>query len=99
MKEKAALPYSPVLYEQNLSVQRIYLVEPGQGEARELTVDGHFSALEWSPDGKKLICASAPTSLVDDSYMSVTLSIVDVATMKVLSTIDHQGKKGDAQWS
>ncbi|MBL0009071.1 MAG: hypothetical protein IPP25_18350 [Saprospiraceae bacterium] len=62
-------------------------------ERRELTVDGHFSALAWSPDGKKLICASAPTSLVDDSYMSVTLSIVDVATMKVLSTIDHQERR------
>jgi dipeptidyl aminopeptidase/acylaminoacyl peptidase len=99
VKPKSTLPYSPELYEQNLSVQRIYTVTPGSGDARELDLDGHFMAFEWSPDGKKMICAKASTSLVDDTYMAVSLSIVDVATMKVLATIDHQGKMGDFQWS
>ncbi|HEY3387835.1 MAG TPA: S9 family peptidase [Saprospiraceae bacterium] len=98
-KAKAALPYSPELYEQNLAIARIYLVEPGIGTAKEILVDGHFTEFEWSPDGKKLLCAKAPTSLVDDSYMAMSLSVVDIATMKVLSTIDHQGKLGEFKWS
>lgn len=98
-KAKSNLPYSPELYEQNLSVQKIYIVEPGAGTASEVAVDGHFSALEWSPDGKKLLCAKAPTSLVDDSYMAVSLVVIDLASMKISATIDHQGKMGDMQWS
>jgi dipeptidyl aminopeptidase/acylaminoacyl peptidase len=98
-KAKAALPYSPELYEQNLAVSRVYLVEPGVGPAKELMVDGHFTEFEWSPDGKRLLCAKAPTSLVDDSYMAVSMSVVDVASMNVMSTIDHQGKLGIFQWS
>jgi dipeptidyl aminopeptidase/acylaminoacyl peptidase len=98
-KAKAALPYSPELYEQNLSVQKIYLVEPGVGAAKEIAVDGHFMAFEWSPDGKKLLCSKAPTSLVDDSYMAVSLVIIDIATQQITATIDHPGKKGDMQWS
>jgi len=98
-KEPATLPYKPELYEQNLPVQRIYIVEPGQGSAKELAVDGHFTELEWSPDGKRLLCAKAPTSLVDDGYMAMSLVVVDAMSMQVLGTIDHQGKLGMFRWS
>ena len=98
-KPKPALPYSPELYEQNLSVQRLYIVQPGVGDAKEILIEGNFIAAEWNPDGTKLLCSKSPTSLVDDSYMAVSLVVIDVAAMKVIGTVDHQGKMGDMQWS
>jgi dipeptidyl aminopeptidase/acylaminoacyl peptidase len=98
-KAKPALPYTPELYEQQLTFQRLYTVQPGNGEAKELMVDGHFSQLEWSPDGTRLLCAIAPTPLVDDSYMAETFSIIDAAGMEVMGKIDHAGKTGESKWS
>lgn len=99
VKEKDALPYSPELYEENLVYQRIYFVEPGKGDARELMLDGHFTQFEWSPDGSRILCVSTPTPLVDDSYVAKSLSVVDVSTMKVTGRIEHQAKTGDFVWS
>lgn len=98
-KAKNDLPYSPELFEQNLTYQKVYIVQPGAGEAKELMVEGNFSQLDWSPDGGRLVCAIAPTPLVDDSYMAETLTIIDVTTMKVIGKIDHQGKTGECKWS
>ncbi len=99
-KPKSALPYSPELYEQNLAVQHIYLVRPGIGQqVREIETPGHFTAFEWSPTGDRLLCAYAPTSLVDDSYMAMHLMIINVEPMKILGQIDHSAKLGDFQWS
>lgn len=96
---KSALPYSPELYEQNLPVSHIYLIKPGIGQIREIETPGHFTDFKWSPAGDKLLCAFAPTSLVDDSYMAVHLSIINVEPMRILGQIDHNAKLGDYCWS
>ncbi len=98
-KEKSNLPYQPELYEQNLTFSRLYVVAPGNGEAKEIPVEGDFGSMAWSPDGTKLVCAIAPTPLVDDSYMAKTITIIDVKSMQVIGTVDHQGKSGDVVWS
>lgn len=99
VKAKPALPYAPELFEENLPVQRLYIVQPGNGPAMQVPVDGHFTQCKWSPDGKSLLCAKAPTSLVDDSYMAMQLVVIDAASMKVTGTIDHQAKLGESVWS
>lgn len=96
---KSNLPYSPELYEQNLPVQHIYLVRPGIDQIREVETPGHFTDFEWSPAGDRLLCAYAPTSLVDDSYMAMHLMVVDVEGMKIVGQIDHSGKLGEYCWS
>ena len=98
-KGKSDLPYQPVLYEQNLTYDRLYVVAPGNGEAKEIAVEGNFSHPVWSPDGSKMLCAIAPTPLVDDAYMAKTITIIDVADMKVIGKVDHQGKSSDLVWS
>jgi dipeptidyl aminopeptidase/acylaminoacyl peptidase len=99
VKEKAALPYAPEVYEETLPFQRLYLVEPGSGEAREVMTDGHFSQMEWDPEGNKILCTIAPTPLVDDSYVSEHFSVIDVTSLKVTANIDHEGKTGEGKWS
>jgi len=98
-KAKSTLPYSPELYEQNITFQKVYFVEPGKGDAREVMVDGHFSQLAVSPDGKKILCAVAPTPLVDDSYMAEQLTIISIPDMKVVGKVEHEGKTGSFAWS
>jgi dipeptidyl aminopeptidase/acylaminoacyl peptidase len=98
-KEKSNLPYQPELYEQDMTFSRLYVVEPGKGAAKEVETEGNFSSIAWSPDGTKLVCAIAPTPLVDDAYMAQTITIMDVSSMKVIGTVDHQGKLGDIIWS
>ncbi len=98
-KGKSDLPYQPELYEQDLAFDRLYVVSPGKGEAKEITVEGNFSHPVWSPDGSKILCAIAPTPLVDDSYMAKTITIIDVAGMQVVGKVDHQGKSSDLVWS
>ncbi len=98
-KKKSDLPYSPELYEENLPEARLYVTEPGKGDLREVQVEGNFLALEWSPDGKKLLCTKTPTSLVDDSYMAVSLVVIDAISMQLAATIEHEGKMGEFEWS
>ncbi len=99
VKAKPALPYTPELFEENLPVQRLYIVQPGQGQAKQVPVDGHFTQCKWSPDGKSLLCSKAPTSMVDDSYMAMQLLVIDAESMAVKATVDHQGKLGEFIWS
>ncbi len=99
VEEKSDLPYQPELYEQNLTFQRLYIADPNTGEVQEVPVDGHFSQIVWSPDGSKIVCAIAPTPLVDDSYMAKTITVIDAASMKVSGIVDHQGKSSEVVWS
>ncbi len=64
-----------------------------------LPLDGNASTLEWSPDGDRLVVALAPTPLIDDTYMSRRLRIVDVASGSVLTRIENPGKLGQVGWS
>ena len=98
-KPKSTLPYSPELYEQNMTYQRVYSVNPGAGEAKEIMIDGNFSQMALSPDGNRILCAVAPTPLVDDSYMAEELTIINIPEMKVIGKIEHQGKTGPFTWS
>ncbi|MFG0319866.1 MAG: WD40 repeat domain-containing protein, partial [Planctomycetota bacterium JB042] len=87
--------------EEELRFSRVWIAEPGNSdwEPRKLEIEGNPSELHWSPAGGKLAMALAPTPLVDDSYMAKKVSIVDVATGKLLHEYDNPGKLGQIAWS
>ncbi len=99
VKVKSDLPYTPELYEQQTSPQRAFVVQPGTGQPVELKEEGHFTSIEWSPDGTKVLCAVSPTPLVDDVLMAQKLKIFETSSGKLINTIAHAGKLGDAKWS
>ncbi|MFT5051448.1 MAG: dipeptidyl aminopeptidase/acylaminoacyl peptidase [Chlamydiales bacterium] len=70
-------------------------------EPIEVPVDGHPSALAWSPNGERLALGVAPTPLVDDSYMLKRIRIVDLASGSgsVTAEIANRGKLGSFRWS
>jgi dipeptidyl aminopeptidase/acylaminoacyl peptidase len=96
---KAKLPYQPILYEQNTPYSRAYLLNWDDKKLREVQLPGSFQDIQWSPDGKKLAVAVAPTPLVDDSYMKQSVHIVDARSLESEAQVEHSGKLGKIGWS
>jgi dipeptidyl aminopeptidase/acylaminoacyl peptidase len=101
-------------YEEDLRYVRVHLVDvagAGDGgggssrrdslaaEPRILELEGSASELHWSPDGRKLAVAIAPTPLIDDYYMRRDLHIVDPASGATTARIELPGKLGRVVWS
>lgn len=97
--KKSPLPYSPTIFEEDLSLRRPFAGTPG-GEIKEIsTVTGHCYSAHWSADGSKISIAAAPTALVDDSYTRQAIYIISSNDHRLITTIDHAGKLGDHVWS
>lgn len=99
--ESTQLPYKPEVYEENVTQRRGYVTnvaKPNHSPHR-FALNGSIYQMRWSPDGKKLAVAVAPTSLVDDYYMHQQVKIVDHHGEKILAEIDHEGKLGQIGWS
>ncbi len=73
--------------------------EAGGAKPKALPVQGSASELRWSPVGTLVAVALAPTSLVDDNYMSRRITIVDADSGKVAARIENPGKLGQIAWS
>jgi len=64
------LPYQPEIYEENLAYRFAYVADlAGEAEPQRIALDGHVSAVTWSPAGTRIALKVAPTPLVDDFYM------------------------------
>jgi dipeptidyl aminopeptidase/acylaminoacyl peptidase len=64
-----------------------------------LDLPGSAHALQWSPDGRSLAVALAPTPSVDDELMRQKLHIVELASRSVTATVETPGKLGVFRWS
>ena len=101
--------FNAEIYEEDFLPTRVWIAaadyeNPGpdrdeQNRPRMLPLKGSASTLTWSPDGKHLAVALAPTPLVDDSYMMRRIHIVDVQSGKSLFQLNTEGKLGQIEWS
>ena len=97
------------IYEEDYLLTKVWIgtgdyEKPGldrveENKPRMLPLKGSASTLKWSPDGKHLAVALAPTPLVDDSYMMRRIHFVDVESGKSLLQLDTEGKLGQIAWS
>ncbi len=90
------------VYEEGSRNVRVFLAPLGAGgtsEPRPLDLPGTASLPRFSPDGSRLALALAPTPLVDDEYMKRTVHVVDVATGKIVASVDHAAKLEDVRFS
>ncbi len=89
-------------YEENLKSTRIWIAAAEFGsdkEARMLDVDGSASELHWSPDGKSLAVALAPTPLIDHYYMYRRIHVLNAESGAVIQKFKNPGKIGHVAWS
>jgi dipeptidyl aminopeptidase/acylaminoacyl peptidase len=88
------------IYEESAEFTRVWLAEvDGLEPARELGVEGHVYAVEWSPLGDALLVSRAPTPLVDDQYMRQRAALVSAEDGSLRVEFATQGKLGAVGFS
>lgn len=94
--------FNAVVYEEELTFNRLFAAKVGEtvDEApREIKLPGYVSALQIAPGGLTGIVQSAPSPLVDDSYTSNRVHVIDLATGAVRAVVKTPGKLGDVEIS
>jgi len=93
--------FTQEIYEEDWRPVEIWIADfsGDSTEVKKLDVSGSASELHWSPDGKYLAVALAPTSLTDDHYMKRKVHILDAKTGKVIHNLENPGKLGQIAWS
>lgn len=112
-KEDEALEdagFTQEVYEEQWRATRVWTAEPYYGDrhwgaadeqkpAHMLELSGSASALRWSPEGRRLAVALAPSSSIDDYYMYRRLYVVNADTSQITARLDNPGKLDDFRWS
>jgi dipeptidyl aminopeptidase/acylaminoacyl peptidase len=94
------LPYRPLFYEENEPQRAGYVVDVAAGGAPQpVRHPGSYYLMEWSPDGRQLAVAVAPTPRIDDFYMFQSVKVADAATLEVVAEIGNEGKLAQIRWS
>ncbi len=89
------------VYEEDWRHNRIWIADLSEGEpeTRKVQLEGSASEIHWSPDGKRLALALAPTPLIDDYYMYRRIRIINAATGDIITQLENPGKLGEIAWS
>ncbi len=91
--------FNQEIYEEDWSKGSVWIGTLGAGDDPvKIELDVHVTEVHWSPDASHLALATAPTSLVDDSYTSKSIQIIDTAGTLV-AKIGTKGKLGAFAWS
>lgn len=93
-KELEEKGFKAVVYEESVLPSRVWMLDLETLEATAHDLSGSAYELTWSSDGSRYAVALAPTPLVDDSYTSQDIYVVDAASAKVHSRMGSVGKLG-----
>jgi len=92
--------FTAKVYEENPTRSRIWIAPvDGSATPKAMDVDGSAAELHWAPTGTRIAVALAPTSLVDQSYTSQRVHVIDTASGKVIAKTANPGKLGSIAWS
>ncbi|HSJ24570.1 MAG TPA: S9 family peptidase [Longimicrobiales bacterium] len=94
------LPYTPIFFEENVPQREGWVVDVASNAApRRMQPRGSYYQMEWSPDGNRIAVGLAPTPTVDDSYMRVSVLVLDAGSLQQVAAINNEGKLGQIRWS
>lgn len=97
-REKAG--HKQIVYEEDWRHTNLRLFTPGEDESVEVELGMSVQGFEWSPDGTRLALALTPTPLIDDSYMSKSIWIVDAAApFDARPAVANNGKMESFGWA
>lgn len=89
-------------YEENLKPTRIWIADAEfdtEKKPRLIDVEGSASEVNWSPSGRHIAVALAPTPLIDHYYMYRRYHILNAETGHVIQKLKNPGKIGHLAWS
>lgn len=88
------------VYDRNYKHTRVYVIEVKSKESKLVTRSAMtVHEFDWSPDGKQLVIAAAPTPSVDDSFMKQQLYRVPADGGESVQLVKTVGKLGNPRWS
>lgn len=91
--------FKAVVYEESVPVTKVWMLDLETKEATAEDLPGSASDLKWSSDGSRYAVSLAPTPLIDDSYTSRDVYVVNTADGKVLNKTGSVGKLGRFEFS
>ncbi|MCA1768344.1 MAG: S9 family peptidase, partial [Idiomarina sp.] len=101
-KEKLAKKgFKAEVYEEDLTYTQVYHVSLSNenAEAKAVTTDDqHALSVDFHPNNEQLLVRTAPTSLIDDNYMSSQYQLISLDG-EVVTSFDSEGKLGRAEFS
>jgi dipeptidyl aminopeptidase/acylaminoacyl peptidase len=98
-KELEEKGFKAVVYEESVLPSKVWMLDLETLEATVHDLPGSASNFTWSSDGSRYAVAMAPTPLVDDSFTSRDIHVVDAARGKVQSKMGSVGKLGSFAFS
>ena len=90
------------VYEEEFKPARMFTANAGgdvDDNPTQISVPGFVTYMDVGPLGKIGIIETAPTPLVDDSYTSKRVNIINLATGQVTAEVKTPGKIGDVEIS
>ncbi len=90
------------VYEEEFRPARLFAASVGDevdDEPRQIDLPGYVSAFDVASDGRMGIIETTPTPLVDDSYTSKQVNIIDLNTGEITAMVETPGKIGDVEIS
>ncbi|NCF72368.1 MAG: prolyl oligopeptidase family serine peptidase [Gammaproteobacteria bacterium] len=97
--ELQAKGFKAVVYEESVLSTKVWMLDLETLESKAHDLPGSASDFTWSSDGSRYAVALAPTPLIDDSYTSSDIHVVDTASAKVQSKMGSVGKLGPFAFS
>lgn len=97
-EEKAG--FDAVVYEEEQRFNRLFTAQVGEevdADPQAITIPGYVSAFKLSSDGSFAAIESAPSPLVDDSYTSKRVHVLDLESGDVRQVVETLGKIGDVE--
>lgn len=105
LKEKG---FDQDVYEEKLENNHVWVAALDQGDdwddaekakPKRFDLPGHASGVHWSPAGKHLAVAVAPTPLIDDFYMKRKIHVIRADDGSRVGVIENPGKLGTYRFS
>jgi len=91
--------FKAVVYEESVQASMVWVLDLETLEAAVHDLPGSASSFTWSSDGRRYAVALAPTPLIDDSYTSRDIYVVDTANARIQSKMGSVGKLGSFAFS
>jgi dipeptidyl aminopeptidase/acylaminoacyl peptidase len=91
--------FKAVVYEESVPLTRVWMLDLEANEAVAQDLPGSASDFAWSSDSTRYAVGLAPTPLIDDSFTSRDVYVVNAAGGDVLNKMGSIGKLGHFEFS
>lgn len=102
-KKLKELGFKAEVYEEGLKTQQLFITELDVQEKpltlEAVAIEDYISAVQWGPQGQKMLVKTQASALIDDKYMKSQWHLFDLAKKQFIQSYSTEGKLGAAEFS